>query len=62
MQNIKFKMYLIVAVGKLETWLKAEGVLKFTANQRLSPTSNMQLIKMEAKRMSAFGSTGFSTE
>lgn len=55
-------MYLIVAVGKLETWLKAEGVLKFTANQRLSPTSNMQLIKMEAKRMSAFGSTGFSTE
>lgn len=56
MQNIKFQIYLIVAVGKLETWLKAEGVLKFTANQRLSPTSNIRLIKIEARRMSAFGS------
>lgn len=52
MQNIKFQMYLIVVVGKLETWLKAEGVLKFTANQRLSPKSTMRLVKMEAKRMS----------
>lgn len=53
--------YLIFAISKLEAWLKVEGELRLTASQRLSPTSNTRLVKVEARRRLVFGSD-FSTE